>query len=125
MFEGTRAIVFYKRMLNDLIELKQIREKTGGSDEFNRGYVLVPSKYVNDKLLYNLSELAEKDNYNFSASEVSHIDGDRAFLCVIDDETPEYKEMKRFEIEESINSFFESIEKPACKILYMEDYRKK
>ena len=127
MFEKTRAIALYKRMVNDLIETKQKMEKLDSYDGFDRGFVLVPGRYVNCELIKYLSELAKKDNYNFSTTDVKHdIYGDTATLCVIDNETQEYKESKRFKSDDCFDLFFKpSIEKPTTKILSMEEYKKR
>ena len=125
MFERRKAIIFYKRLLDDLIETKEALEDTDDYEDFDIGHLIVPCKDTNKKITQYLSEFASSDNYNFNRYDVQDaFDGSRSILYTIDNETDEHMIREYTEIDKALMSVvYGDLKKGNSKITNIDEYK--
>ena len=130
MLEKRTAKKMYRKMILEMEEYRRIVQHSEEEEEeeyFDRGFIILPKKKRNIKISAHISILAHQDGFNFEMHDVQHImDGSEKIMIKIDNESEDYKEKRRREIEAYIDSILEEQpEDQSSNIVNMEDYIKR
>ena len=108
MFEKRKAILLYKKLLSELAKYNEIMQKNPEYKGIDKGFEILPSASVNDKVIEYLENFVKNDGLNFKVYNI------------LDDKKE--STLKMFVIS---NESLKTLKKEKSKIIDINNYRRR